>query len=146
MKRIVCSSLYLWKDICFETNTKFLHCSNSWCKNSSKLDNRMCLLWSEFCLLAKVELTLKFRSWRKKIIHTFRWKIEMQYLWWYRVSHLKVHRVILLCWRYKFWFLLMFWILYVHEIGPFMLHTSIFIQMIMHAIYGPKCKKILLLN
>ena len=38
----------------------------------------------------------------------------------YRVSHGKVNKVIWLCWQYRFWFLLIFFILHVHEIWPFM--------------------------
>ena len=37
----------------------------------------------------------------------------------YRVSHSKVNKVILLWWRHTFSFLLIFWILRVHEIGAF---------------------------
>ena len=45
----------------------------------------------------------------------------------YRVSHGKVNKVIWLCWG--FGFLLIFWILRVHEIGPFMPSSSVFIQL-----------------
>ena len=37
----------------------------------------------------------------------------------YRVSHSKVNKVILLWWRYRFRFLLIFWVQSVHEVGPF---------------------------
>ena len=38
----------------------------------------------------------------------------------YRVSHGKVNKVIWLCWRYRFWFFLIFLVLQVHELGTFM--------------------------
>ena len=43
----------------------------------------------------------------------------------YRVSHSKDWKVILLWWGYRFWFLLIFWILPVHKIGPFMPNSSV---------------------
>jgi hypothetical protein len=59
----------------------------------------------------------------------------------YRVSHSKEGKVNLLWWVDKFWFLLIFWVLRVHEIGSFMPHSSFFIEIMMLAFYGPKCKK-----
>ena len=53
----------------------------------------------------------------------------------YRVSHGKVNKVIWLCWGYIFWFLLILWILCVHEIGPFMPSSSVFIQLMLCALY-----------
>ena len=44
----------------------------------------------------------------------------------YRVSHSKVSKVILLRWGCRFLFLLIFWILHVHEIGAFMPNSSVF--------------------
>ena len=38
----------------------------------------------------------------------------------YRVSHSKEWKVILLWWAHRFWFLLIFWVLHVHQLGPFM--------------------------
>ena len=46
----------------------------------------------------------------------------------YRVSHSKPEKVILLWWGHRFWFLLIFWILHVHEIRPFMPSSSVFIH------------------
>ena len=54
----------------------------------------------------------------------------------YRVSHSKVNKVMLLLWGYEFWFLLIFLILCVSEIGPFMPHSWVFDEMTLHAIYG----------
>ena len=54
----------------------------------------------------------------------------------YRVSHSKVNKVILLRWGYRFWFLLIFCVLLVHEIGPFMHNLPVFIEMMLHTIYG----------
>ena len=34
---------------------------------------------------------------------------------------------------------MIFWVLCVHEIGPFMPHLSVFIEMMMRAIYNQKC-------
>ena len=45
----------------------------------------------------------------------------------YRVSHSKEGKVILLWWGYRFWFLLIFLVLHVHEIGTFMPNSSVFI-------------------
>jgi hypothetical protein len=45
----------------------------------------------------------------------------------YRVSHSKEGKVILLWWGYRFWFSLIFWVLRVHEIDPFMPNSSVFI-------------------
>ena len=53
----------------------------------------------------------------------------------YRVSHSKEGKVILLWWGYRFWFLLIFWVLHVHEIGPFMPNSSVFIFLMLRALY-----------
>ena len=58
----------------------------------------------------------------------------------YRVSHCKVNKVILLWWGDRFWFLLIFWVLHLHEIGPFMPQSSVFIEMMFWAIYGQESK------
>ena len=52
----------------------------------------------------------------------------------YRVSHFKLSKVILLCWRYRFSFLLIFWVLCVHEKGTFMLNSSVFIFLMLRAL------------
>ena len=51
----------------------------------------------------------------------------------YRVSHSKV---ILLCWGYRFWFFLIIWTLRVYEIGPFMPNSSVFMFLMLRALYG----------
>ena len=53
----------------------------------------------------------------------------------YRVSHSKVSKVILLWWGCTFWFLLIFWVLHVHEIGAFMPNSSVFIFLMLRALY-----------
>ena len=58
----------------------------------------------------------------------------------YRVSHIKLSKVIWLCWGYIFWFLLIFLVLRVHEIGTFMLNSSIFIFLMLRALYRMICK------
>ena len=58
----------------------------------------------------------------------------------YRVSHGKVNKVIWLCWEYTFWFLLIFWILRVHEKGTFMLNLSVFIFLMSRTLYRMICK------
>ena len=58
----------------------------------------------------------------------------------YRVSHGKEGRVILLWWGYRFWFLLIFWILCVHELGTFILNLSVFIFLMLFAHYRTICK------
>ena len=50
-----------------------------------------------------------------------------KYIIMYRVSHGKVNKVIWLCWGYSFWFLLIFWVLQVHELGTFMPNSSVYI-------------------
>ena len=52
----------------------------------------------------------------------------------YRVSHSIGLKVILLWWGYRFWFLLLFWILHVPEIGAFMPNSSVFIFLMLHAL------------
>ena len=52
----------------------------------------------------------------------------------YRVSHCKVNKVIWLCWGYKFWFLLIFFILHVDETWTFMPNSSLFIFMMLRAL------------
>jgi hypothetical protein len=56
-----------------------------------------------------------------------------------------VNKVIWLCWGYRFWFLLIFWVLCVCEIGPFMPSLSVFIQFMFHSICGPIWKYFLFL-
>ena len=58
------------------------------------------------------------------------------YIYIYRVSHCKVNKVIWLCWGYRFWFLLIFFILHVDEIWPFMPNPSLFIFLMLRALYG----------
>ena len=58
----------------------------------------------------------------------------------YRVSHSKEGKVILLWWGYRFWFLLIFWVLCVHEKGTFMLNSSVFIFLMLRALYRMICK------
>ena len=59
----------------------------------------------------------------------------------YRVSHGKVNKVIWLFWGYSFWFLLIFWVLQVHEKGTFMPNSSVFIFLMLHDLYKMICKK-----
>ena len=58
-----------------------------------------------------------------------RWpKVCYMFIFWiYRVSHSKDEKVILLWWGHRFWFLLICWVLRVHEIGSFMPNLSVFI-------------------
>ena len=51
------------------------------------------------------------------------------------MSHGKVNKVIWLFWGYRFWFLLIFWVLCVHEKGTFMLNSSVFIFLVLRALY-----------
>ena len=51
------------------------------------------------------------------------------------LSHGKVNNVIWLYWGYRFWFLLIFFILHVHEIWPFMPNSSVFIFLMLRALY-----------
>jgi hypothetical protein len=53
----------------------------------------------------------------------------------YKVSHGKVNKVMCLCWGYTFWFLQIFWIIRVYEIGPFMPSSSVFIRLMLCALY-----------
>ena len=54
----------------------------------------------------------------------------------YRVSHSKEGKVFLLWWGYRFWFLLVFFILHVHELGAFMPNSPVFIFLMLRALYG----------
>ena len=58
----------------------------------------------------------------------------------YRVSHSK--EVIMLWWGYRFWFLLIFWILHVHQKDTFMLNSSVFIFLMLCALYRMICKNL----
>ena len=78
-----------------------------------------------------------FGGWNKKLDK----KVYMWLLVWflgfkfiYRVSHSKVGKVILLWWGYRFWFLLIFWFLCVHEIEAFMPSSSVFIFLMLSAL------------
>ena len=53
----------------------------------------------------------------------------------YRVSHLKLTKVIWLCWGYRFLFLLIFRVLRVHEKGTFMLNSPVFIFLMLGTFY-----------
>jgi hypothetical protein len=64
----------------------------------------------------------------------------------YRLSHGKVNKVIWLCWGYSFRFLLIFWFLWVHEKGTFMLNASVFIFFMLRALYGSITQNLLFLN
>ena len=66
--------------------------------------------------------------------------LSSTYLPIYRVSHLKLYKVIWLCWGYRFWFLLIFLVLCVHEIGPFMPNSSVFIFLMLRTLYRLICK------
>ena len=57
----------------------------------------------------------------------FLFKIVIWTYWTYRVSYSKPIKVILLWWRYWLWFLLIFWIVCVHEKGTFMPNSPVFI-------------------
>ena len=74
--------------------------------------------------------------------HTVNFEINR----YYRVSHSKEGKVILLRWGYRFWFLLIFRILCVHEIGAFMSNSSVFIFLMWCALYGSISQHILFLN
>jgi hypothetical protein len=58
----------------------------------------------------------------------------------YRVSHSKEGKVILLWWGFRFWFLLTFLVLHVHEKGTFLLNSSVFIFLMLRALYRMICK------
>ena len=66
----------------------------------------------------------------------FLWNIIWELCWFwagrysYRVSHSKVSKVILLCWDYRFRFMLIFWILRVHGIW-----ASVFIFLMLRPLY-----------
>ena len=91
-----------------------LHCNGKRSRNCIVIFKYLCKYYLFF--LQKYDITLRFR-----LAAFFRC---LQLLV-YRVSHSKDWKVILLWWGYRFWFLLVFWILRVHEIGPF--HQFLFI-------------------
>ena len=64
----------------------------------------------------------------------------------YRVSHSKEGKVILLCWGHRFWFFPIFWVLHVHEIDSFMTNSSVFIFLMLRALYGWISENLLFLN
>ena len=101
-------------------------------QNSSFLPvwlNQIKELWN-FCLYFD-RLKLEFDCLRQKIsfiLHK------------YRVSHSKEGKVILLWWGFRFWFLLTFLVLHVHEKGTFLLNSSVFIFLMLRALYRMICK------
>ena len=66
--------------------------------------------------------------------------LEIQILAYSREPHSKEGKVILLWWGYRFLFLLIFWVLHVHKIGPFMPNSSVFIFLMLRALYRMICK------
>ena len=71
-------------------------------------------------------------QWKENVFKECYWtKIECKY----RVSHSKDCKVILLWWEYRFWFLLIFWVLCVHEIRAFMPNLSVLIFLILPAVW-----------
>ena len=73
---------------------------------------------------SKIANQLYFHSFKKPYRQRFYFIQEVENPLIYRVSHSKDWKVILLWWGYTFWFLLIFWVLRVHEIGPFNFHLS----------------------
>ena len=66
--------------------------------------------------------------------------LRVFYCYTYRLSHSKEEKVILLWWGYRFWFLLIFWVLHVYEIGPFMPNSSVFTFLMLRTLYWMICK------
>ena len=63
-----------------------------------------------------------------------------------RVSHSKEGKVILLWWGHRLWFFPIFWVLHVHEIDSFMPNSSVFIFLMLRALYGSISENLLFLN
>ena len=83
--------------------------------------------------------------WQRKINASFLkdWSFVVAFktnLLYYRVSHSKEGKVILLWWGFRFWFLLTFLVLHVHEKGTFLLNSSVFIFLMFRALYRMICK------
>ena len=123
---------YCFLEVTFsEKNTKFENTENPWKWNESGnwfLNTTSNSLWSHG---------------ERQAIHKIKARQTNNRPTNYRVSHSKVNKVILLCWVYRFWFLLIFWILNVHEIGTFMPSSSVFIELMLIATYGSICKHFL---
>jgi hypothetical protein len=83
----------------------------------------------------------KLFKWSQKMCKFLALRLEFQKFFSpYRVSHGKVNKVIWLCWGYIFWFLLIFFILHVHEIWPFMPSSSFFTFLMLRALYRILCE------
>ena len=57
-----------------------------------------------------------------------------------------VYEVILLWWGYRFWFMLIFCIVYVPDLGIFIPSSSVFIELMLHAIYGQLYKHVMFVS
>ena len=71
--------------------------------------------------------------------HWMQWWVKQETILRFRVSHSKPGKVILLWWRYRLWYLLI-WILRDYEKSTFMLNLSVFIFLMLHALYRMICK------
>ena len=98
------------------------------------------------CKSRKIHIRVGFHDFKN---HIFSKNLPFDFFtFWedYRVSHSKVSKVILLWWGYRFQFLLIFWILWVHGIGAFMPKSSVFIFLMLRALYGSISENLLFLN
>ena len=73
-------------------------------------------------------------------------KVLFYFKFYYRVSHSKAGKVILLWWGHRFWFFPIFWVLHVHEIDSFLPNSSVFIFLMLRALYGLISENLLFLN
>ena len=117
-----------------KSSSQYLHLWQSWAFKScsvlnfflqSHLNGKQLCLFSLILLLKLSLQALQVKLWL--------WAMCSLIIL-YRVSHCKLYKVILLCWGYRFWFLLIFWILRVHEIGTFMPNSSVFIFLMFRAL------------
>ena len=112
---------------------------------SPKLQNFRSPVWYllqrfGFCVLNFLSFLSVFLSARgtdKKTTSAKIWAIVNEK---YRVSHSKDWKVIRLSWGHRFWFLLLFWVLHVHWLSPFMPNSSVLIFLMLRALYRMICK------
>ena len=111
------------------------HANFTWCFSISIFFTPLSLIPA----IALVTTTINYSTRLINAIPTnnlWNWNWEVtRILVYYRVSHSKPSNVILLWWGYRFWFLLIFWVLCVYELGTFILNLSIFIFLMLRALY-----------
>ena len=109
-------------------------------KSLNELDPRSkvtrILGWPTFPILSDACSNLNTLVWQTDLLSFYSNQISLSNQLTQNISQEKVG----ISQKDRFLFLMMFWLLLVHEIGPFMPYPPVFNKMIMHAICGLKHK------